>query len=1347
MGIRFLDDIRSRLTARRVPTRPQYQTTECGVAALAMILSHHGRHVPLEEIRRVTGVSRDCLNALDMVRAGRHYGMECRAYSREPDDLRSMDFPLVAHVRFIHFIVIEGMTHDKVLANDPACGRTEIPLEQFEALFTGIVIAFQPGPDFKPGGHTPGLFADLWRRIDGGTKALMGLGALAAAGAPLTLTALANRLGEVAEGTGHGAATAALVAILTLYGALILGQRLLLGAAQRRMSGMLAGSLLEDLVRRPFAYLSYRLPSEQINSVHDIDRIARLLCRNILPALLTIPAVAAYLFAIAWLHPAAAVMAASATGLYAVLLALSYFWRAGDGRTAAMNPDKSFDGLRGQLGTVEKYKVAGLDNDFVASGLGREAGFGVAAQRDAMAGIAVRVVARLSSLGIPCGTALTAILAWRDGGLDTAGAVAVTVLACALASTIGVWAGPRGTLNALRHALLRQDDLNDFDMGDTETPPRQGSSLRFENVTFGHSPTRPPLLNGVDFAFLNPAEQVGITGPSGGGKSTFAAVAAGLHSPWSGTVEAGPHVMWIDKSPFLFDGTVRDNLLLWRGGVSDDVLLTALRDACVEDVIEARAEGLDTPVIARGRNFSGGQCQRLEIARALTFDPTVLILDEALDALNPALESRLRANLRRRGVALLVVSHRASTLAACDRVLRFVDGRLTDRPTETRTPAALPARARIETVSAAPPHATVRDPAPSADIHARRVRFSQRAFWRQPHLPLLGRRRGELDTVVLHPAPGGYRIDGENTAASLDDVAPTAWCAYADADLSIRAPAALFRAWIRAGAADMARAAVVTLPLAGAMLGLALLAAHPMSMAAQPAWKVWVSLAGGLAVIGLLEAARRISLLRAEHRIRVSAIGDLYQRLIRIRTYFFRATPPDVLSRALDGLGRLLGHLRNDETATICDAVIAVAGCLALGWIDPRLGLVAVLFIGAGIAVRSWLDGSAATLRLTADDGRRAGHRFLYDTMWGLARLRVVNGAVRAARHWRELFARYLGLTARADIREAVSHAFADMCRWSGLAVLTVLAATAASNDAASAWTVTATLLIAMIVLDAAAGMTASLGGFRHVAAALPDIRAILAAPLDPAGDKPSPRADLALDAVGYRYDGMPHWALEDVSLRIAPGEVVAIVGPSGSGKSTLLRVLLGFDPPDRGRVLVDGQDLGDTDVRAWRRGIGVVQQGDVVSNASTVRSIVSGISDTELDDVWRAADLALLGDDIRAMPMGMQTIVEHGKLSTGQEQRLLIASQLLRRPAFLILDEATNAIPEETQARLFANLRDAGIGCILATHRESAIAAADRVVVLDAGRLAWEGAPTAFAASVDFMELVRRERLVEGER
>ncbi len=227
-----------------------------------------------------------------------------------------------------------------------------------------------------------------------------------------------------------------------------------------------------------------------------------------------------------------------------------------------------------------------------------------------------------------------------------------------------------------------------------------------------------------------------------------------------------------------------------------------------------------------------------------------------------------------------------------------------------------------------------------------------------------------------------------------------------------------------------------------------------------------------------------------------------------------------------------------------------------------------------------------------------------------------------------------------------------------------------------------------------------------------------------------------------YRNDGP--LTVDDVSLRAEPGEFIALVGPSGSGKSTLFRLLLGFDTPESGSIHYDGQELAGLDVNAVRRQLGVVLQGSRLMSASIFENISSNAVLT-MDEAWEAAKMAGLADDITAMPMGMHTVVSEGgtNLSGGQRQRLLIARSLALRPRILLFDEATSALDNKTQAIVSESLEKLNVTRIVVAHRLSTIRNADRIYVLQNGRLVQEGNFNQLAHKEGlFSQLIQRQRL-----
>jgi len=1387
----------------RVPTRLQFQTTECGVAALAMILAYHGRHVSNEELRTVTGVSRDCVNAAEIARAARHYGLECKAYTREPFALANLPRPFLAHMRFIHFVVVEGIHSNEVLMNEPDAGRSRIPMDRFNEEFTGVVLTFRPGPGFERQGSAVHPVLALWHRLAGCTRLQIAATTGAALVAALLVPALAIAIGKWADTTHLQSVTTAqpaalAAAALALLCTLVLAIRgHLLASIRRQIEFGEARLLARRFLSLPTEFFVYRVPAKLLTTLYAGETVAKLCCQDVLPALLRLLTLPVGIIALACLHPPAAVVVTVICAL-CIVSALVVFRQLGH-RTRVrdhMNAEQ-FASSHLARDELERAKLLTLDRDFVNERLGERARIQKFEQEAGTVDAPLHALTTVCTLATIAAAVVLAADAVTGQGASTGDATALILLAAAMAAPLRGLPGLLTAWDRLTHILLPVDDVLACPLAAAgPTPPAAAAHLpddlvlRARNISFGYSTRRPPLLSDIDISLVR-GEQLGLTGPSGGGKSTLAGLLAGDHKPWTGLIEfaasgtkSSPNtIVRADKSSFFFEGTVRENLCLWDDNVPAERLERAVSDACLDEVLAAREAGIDSMVMHGARNFSGGQRQRMEIARALLREPGIVVLDEATDALDPALEARIRDNIRRRGCSLIMVSHRASSLAACDRVLRMAAGRIVTRdgeitPVAEESPAAQPAGPPAIATDPTTPrpelpalHAALRRAAqtlglqvtadagqvaettpsditqlaPQYALHVREVRFVVRKWWSRHQGILIAFRHTTHAPVVMLPAAGGYRCIDPVSGLPVPlhpehDLLPAAWHVYPRESDSTDPIRQRFRQSLHLAWKDLATAGAASILLGACFALLPALAAHSLDPA-SPSRAPWMLVAGIVSLLlsaGLLAYCRTLASLRALGRLGSTIVSVLVQRLPRLTPGFLRRVPEDVLGQGLAALKRLLNRVRGEALPQAFDMGVVIVMVGMLAWLDSRLAVPAtvlglvmtltpVLLARRGLAIEPM-----HTLEV------RTSRRFLLDVLAGIRRLRLLASEQSALEQW---LSRYAG-----DVkREQPLRAFETRNAWLpestpwlvfGLFVLLVPALLQLPPAI-----LPAVLLSLGLMTDAALG-----AGFASLAllrTRLPQIEAdrLATAPLEPrpaAGRQPIPSVELR--NVSYCYHGISSLALRQVSLRMVPGEFLALTGPSGGGKSTLLRLIVGLDDPQSGEILFNGSPAAAARVR-WRQAVGMVSQDERIGLASTLRSQISGLAPCGVSEVWRATQNVLLAADISRMPMGLQTIVETGMISTGQEQRLLIARELLRRPSLLILDEATNAIPDALQAELFANLRRLGVACILVTHRETALSHMDRVVVVEHGTIAWSGTPAELHNERRLVDMLQAER------
>ena len=695
----------------RTPTVIQIEAVECGAAALSIVLGHYGRYEPLERLRTLCGVSRDGSKAVNILRAARSLGLSARGLQTELDELRTLPLPAILFWNFNHFVVLEGFGsrfgRAQVHLNDPASGRRTVPMAELDRSFTGVVLVLEPTEGFvaagRPASAVEGLLAR--RRSTGGLLALV-----LAASLLLVLPGLAApayiRVFVDSILMGHGS-HALLLPLLGVMAALAVCSTALTWLQQTnllriesRLALSSASRFMRHLLRLPVEFFTQRQPAEVARRVQSNDQVAQVLSRDVATTVVNLLLVVFYAVLLVRYEQLLAAVGIGLAGLnIAVLHRVSRMRADGVVRLRA-DRGKLVATSFATLSQIETVKATGSENDAFARWAGFQAKVETGRQQ---LGLPTAVLSTVPPLLSMASSGLILLL----GGLRAVDGTLSVGLLLAFQSLLLSFTRPVADLTSLGSRvqdvgadLLRLQDVERYpqaaNLHSDETPAghrRISGYLQVRDVTFAYGPLSPPLLQGFHLD-LSPGRRVALVGGSGSGKSTVGRLIAGLYEPQSGSLlfDGRPRaaysrrafaasVAFVDQELFLFEGTVRENVTLWDASVPDESIVAALKDANVYDVVARRPGGLGAPVLEGGKNFSGGQRQRLEIARALVTNPALLVLDEATSALDTETEWRVDDALRRRGCACLIIAHRLSTVRDCDEIIVLEHGTVVERGT------------------------------------------------------------------------------------------------------------------------------------------------------------------------------------------------------------------------------------------------------------------------------------------------------------------------------------------------------------------------------------------------------------------------------------------------------------------------------------------------------------------------------------------------------------------------------------------------------------------------------------------------------------------------------------------
>jgi NHLM bacteriocin system ABC transporter peptidase/ATP-binding protein len=700
------------------------EVVECGAAALGSVLAYHGRRVPLEDLRVACGVSRDGSKASNVVRAARHYGLEAVGMRREVDEVLAGAFPVIVFWNFNHFVVVEGVSRTRVYLNDPAVGPRSVSREEFGKGFTGVSLEFKKGPAFVSGGAAPGVMAKL-------TGRLKGLHAAIAFVAWISLMLVIP--GMIVPGL-----TAAFVDRVLIQrfegwlGPLLvgLGVTFLLNVVLRYLQGIALVRIelrlaLEQSARfawhvlsLPVVFYSQRYTGDLVSRVEANDRVATLLARdfgNAAASCLTAVFLGAVM--ISYDVKLAAIVLGSAI-LNIIVLRLLHRSLSDVALRLQMDQSRLFSTSVLGLHSIETLKSIGGENDFFSKWAGyhartinSEQKLGVYQQTIDLLPTVLLSLTSAAVLGVGAVQVI-------HGQLTIGALVAFQGLLMSFSGPVQQMVGVASRVQQASADLSRLDDvlhyksdwrfsLTSDSPSDAPSEARAAGHLSMQGVSFGYSALEPPLIE--DFSLdVAPGQWVALVGESGSGKSTLGKLITGLLEPRAGDIRVDGHSLqaWgrerlstvvasVDQDIKLFAGTVYDNITLWDDTVDHGRLVAAINDAGLIATVRNMPGNFEGAIEEGGRNLNGGQRQRIEIARSLVREPSLLVLDEATSALDAVSENEILTAVRRRGMTCVLVAHRLSTIRDCDEIIVLERGKVVERGTHASLLAAAGAYARL----------------------------------------------------------------------------------------------------------------------------------------------------------------------------------------------------------------------------------------------------------------------------------------------------------------------------------------------------------------------------------------------------------------------------------------------------------------------------------------------------------------------------------------------------------------------------------------------------------------------------------------------------------------------------
>lgn len=692
----------------KVPVIMQMEALECGAACLAMVMAYYEKWIPLEKVRVDCGVSRDGSNAKNLLMTARHYGFKAKGYRYEPEDLKNQGkFPCIIHWNFNHFVVLNGFKGDRVYLNDPARGNYHVSLETFDTSFTGICLMIEPDEHFQPSGKPKSVLLFVRSRLNGARSALIfvALCTLISSLIGVIQPAFSRIFMDYLLSGNHPDWFYPFLILLSLISVLEIVTGAIEAIYSNRINGKLAiiGSTdyLWKVLHLPMEFFSQRMAGDILQRQNTNANIANKLVNTLAPLFLSFVMMIFYLVVMIRYSWVLTLIGIASVVINLFLTRIIAKKRINITRVQMRDAGKLAGATVAGIEMIETIKSSGAENGFFERWAGYQASVNTQkvkyVKTSQIWGMLPSLVSSLCSIMVMMVGAGYAM----QGNFTVGMIMAFQGLLSSFTAPTMTLIEASQSVQEIRSSMERIEDVMQYpedhcyDQKNIKHDSTQKLSGKIEvkKVTFGYSRLSKPLIQNLDLT-LKPGERIALVGASGCGKSTISKLISGLYQPWSGEIlYDGKPLAEVDRNIFtgslavvdqeitLFEDTIANNIKMWDSSIEDFEMILAARDAQIHNEIIQREKGYATKITEGGKEFSGGERQRLEIARVLAQDPSIVILDEATSALDAKTEYEVIQAIQDRGITCIVVAHRLSTIRDCDEILVMDHGCVVERGT------------------------------------------------------------------------------------------------------------------------------------------------------------------------------------------------------------------------------------------------------------------------------------------------------------------------------------------------------------------------------------------------------------------------------------------------------------------------------------------------------------------------------------------------------------------------------------------------------------------------------------------------------------------------------------------